>query len=319
MKLHPVVWALATAAALAAAQLPSSPQLVVTALLPKGQPAAAITAAQVALHLGSAPAAVADWRPVPQVDLGVVLDEDTQHLGTGLADLKAFVAHLPASTAVAIVYMHTGVVTIAQALTQDHARAVAALRMPTGAADSSPSPYGSLQDLLARWARHPGRIREMVVLSDGQEHVGGDTGGNVTMEAALQGAVAAGVVVFTIYAPGANTSDPAAEQGTPLGAAGKSFSRFGAAALDTNQGGANLAQLSSLTGGEAYAGDASGSLRLTGFLDDITRRLASQYLLTFTPAPGTPTGAVGIKVAINDTKAKITAPKQVFLPKPAAQ
>lgn len=321
----------------ATAQQPAVPgeeQVVVTVLGRKGHTAPAVAQNQVSVQQGHVRDAITGWQALTgadsRVDLGLVIDDDSRALGSRLDDIKSFIASLPPTTAVALVYLRTGTAEIAQPLTLDHARAVKALRVPSGAADVSPSPYGSLRYLLSHWPRHPDRRREMIMLSDGEEHIGGNNSNNTTFQAAVADAVESGVVVYTIYVTGATAPmaantlenvgvDNTPEFGTPLGGKGagtSKLSNLGDNASNTANGSVNLALLSEATGGEAYTQGNVTPTRFKPFLDDIAARLQSQYRLRFTPAAGTPGQLVGIKVEVKDApQAVITAPKQIALPK----
>jgi hypothetical protein len=73
--------------------------------------------------------------PAANMQLFVLLDDSTRasSLGIQLAELKKFVASLPATTQVAVGYMDYGAFDLLQAFTTDHQRAAAALRLPAAA------------------------------------------------------------------------------------------------------------------------------------------------------------------------------------------
>jgi|SRR6185437_485363 len=302
----------------AAAQQPSQ-QIIVTTLPSHGDELPAIAASQVSVQQGHERDAVLSWQPCTGVnaplELGIVIDDDTQGLGSSMDDLKAFIKGLPPTTAVALVYMHTSTVSIVQALTTNHEVAVQHLRMPNGGASSSPSPYGSLQTLMAKWPRHAGRRREMIFISDGEEHNGGNDANNITFKTAVQDAVASNIVVYTIFVSGAADNMDSGGAGVPLGAAGAGFARLASSQIQTNNGSQNLGVLAEATGGVAYAQGDGTPTRLEQFLKDIGERLSNQYTLGITPAPSKGDAMVGLKVEVKDAKAKITAPKQIVVPK----
>src|SRR6185437_237245 len=168
--------------------------------------------------------------------------------------------------------------------------------------------------LMAKWPRHPGRRREMIFISDGEEHNGGNDANNVTFKTAVQDTVASNVVAYTILVTGAPDNMSSGALGVPLGAAGVAFGALKAAQTQTNNGSENLGVLAEATGGEAYSQGDGTPARLEQFLKDIGERLANQYTLGITPAPSKGETMVGLKVEVKDTKAKITAPKQIVLP-----
>ncbi|MGH9487475.1 MAG: hypothetical protein ACRD04_07785 [Terriglobales bacterium] len=306
-------------------------QIVVTALGNDHQPAAPIAASQVQLHLNGHADPIAQWAPYgpnQRIDLTVAIDDDTQHLGTGIDDIKTFIRNLPANVAVGVVYLHTGSFEVASGVTLNHAAAASKVRMPSGMRDSSPSPFGSLRDLLRHWPQQPGVRRELVMLSDGREETGVNDQSNHTFQSALATALAGGVVVYTIYASGgtdyaqgqlSNNSlvpDAAQALGQPRGttiASGTPLSVFRNSNLDAANGSQNLSLLASETGGEGYANGISNSSRLTQYFNDINRRLTSQYRLVFTPNRAKDHGMTKVEVKVSHSHAHITAPKAVFL------
>ncbi|MGH9415744.1 MAG: hypothetical protein ACRD01_03875 [Terriglobales bacterium] len=324
---YSAVLSLAVFAALAAAAAAQAPQQMVFTLVPQHGSAPAIQPAQISIEQGRVRAQVATVaRLTGRVDLCIALDEDTRNLGTRLDDIKDFVRQLPANVAVVIVYMHTGTVAVASPVTFDRNVAVKALRLPTGAANSSPDPYGSLQHLFKIWRQRPGTQRELVVLTDGQQDSGGNDPNNPAIKAAIAEAVAGGIVVFPIYAQSspqqldANTVDNGQlgygapsmpETGLPAGAAGAGFKVFKASQIQTNQGLQNLSLLSDATGGETYSGGQQGLERLTPYFRDISTRLQSQYVVSYILANDHERGPIGVKVQVKDAAGKLTAPKQI--------
>ncbi|HUX67498.1 MAG TPA: hypothetical protein VMV31_08410 [Terriglobales bacterium] len=263
------------------------------------------------------------------LDLTILLDDDASQLASRLQDLKDFIGALPATTDVAVGYLHTGAVQVAQNFTFNHALAASKLRAPTGDPNSSPSPFGSLRWLLQRWPAQPGRRHEMILLSDGEEHIGGNNGNNVALVQALGTAVQAGVVVYTIYVTGAaeDTSIPselgsggAYGGGDLAGMPGATMGKIvnvPTAMADTNQGLANLGTLAHFTGGQDYAQGSSTPTRLKPFLDDIAVRLQSQYRLALTPAPATRPGLAAIQIQLQHADgARVTAPQRIFVGRP---
>lgn len=316
-----VVVALAAAAAVGQQPAPSAAgkgvEMVVTAL--PSQPA--ISASQVAVRQGRDTDRVLGWQPCAgdnaALELAIVIDDDTHGLHAAFDDLKSFVNGLPPTTSVAIVYLHTGTIGIEQILTTDHAAAVQHMRLPNGGDNASPSPYGSLQVLLSRWGRHPGRRREMILLSDGEEHNGGNNANNITFKEAVAAAVRDGVVVYPIFVSGApaNSMD-SQDQGTPMGKGGNKFAALNSSAIQRDNGLLNLSFLARTTGGEAYSDGNATPPRLQGYLEQINQRLNAQYTLTYAPSAPKNNGLNDIKVEVKDSKAKISAPDQVYLVKP---
>lgn len=301
-------------------------QLVVTAV-PQGGGAEPIQQAQVEVKQGSHKLTIEHWAPYTandRLDLALAIDEDTHGLNSALDDVKNFVAGLPANVAVGIVYFHTGSFAVAENFTMDHKAAAAAIRLPSGSASSSPSPYGSLSALIEHWPSHPGVRREVIMISDGEEHAGGNDANNRALQQALGEAVARNVVVYTIYAAGNednsahgvdNTqlvpdmagADPSQKQAdTPL-------TVFRNSNIDQANGNNNLSQLSKATGGESYSQGITTGSRMTSYFTDISRRLAAQYSLVVLPYLSDDHGVVGVKVKVNHADAKITAPEKIYI------
>jgi len=180
-----------------------------------------------------------------------------------------------------------------QPFTQDHVAASKKLRMPMGAA--SPSPYFSLTDLMKHWPSGTPNIRhEILMISDGidADYPGGPADPYVAE--AIDALQRAGVVVYSIYEPGA-------------GHFGHSFWR-------ANWGQNYLSQVSEETGGESYYIALSPAVSYAPFLGQLTRQLQHQYLLTFTPKPGQKSGLRDVRVFTEMPNIDLVAADKVFVP-----
>jgi len=166
--------------------------------------------------------------------------------------------------------------------------------------------------LLAKWGRRPRVRRSHAMISDGEEHNGGNDASNQTFLRAVGDAVLSGVVIYPIFAQSSTENIAPGVAGAAVGASQVGMGAFNNAQLDTNAGLQNLSILAEATGGEAYSQGNDTPPRLTSFLADINARLGAQYLLAFTTLPANHRGPTGLKVEIHGTKAKITAPKQVW-------
>ncbi|HXE31685.1 MAG TPA: hypothetical protein VN515_07790 [Terriglobales bacterium] len=326
---------------LAMAAAAQQTEVVVTTLPDHGDALPAIAASQVTVRQGHAQDPVTGWQACTgangKLELALMIDDDTRGLNSSMGDLKDFIQNLPPTTLIALVYMNASTVQIAQGPTADHALAISKLRPPKG---SSPSPYGSLEALLDRWKSHAGMRREIIMISDGQEHAGGNDSNNITLKQAVAEAVASGVVVYAIAAGQAAgpSSAPALQPdpsgagaspsvfgsgdqmdsgalGHPFGAAGRAQTNLGSAQVATNNGLQSLSELAKATGGEVFSeGNGVTPSRLTPYLAQIEQRLRSQYLLAFTPAPGG--GKMqGLRIEISGAGAKVVAPTAVIAPK----
>jgi len=114
---------------------------------------------------------VTEWIPAQgdhaNLEFFVLLDDGSNSsLGTLLDDIRKFINGQPASTKIAIAYMQNGIAKIEQNLTNDHAQAAKAIRLPMGIRGANGSPYFSLGDLIKKWPASTAR-REIVMISDG--------------------------------------------------------------------------------------------------------------------------------------------------------
>ncbi len=214
---------------------------------------------------------VTEWIPAQGdragLELVILLDDaSSSSLGTQLDDIRKFIGAQPASTKIGVAYMQDGTAKIVQNPTTDHDQAAKTLRLPLGMAGINGSPYFSVTDLIKRWPATTDR-REILMVSDGTDpYYGGHDPSDPYLEAAVDDAQKAGIVVSAIYTPGA-------------GHLGHSY-------WQTYWGQLYLAQLTDSTGGEAYdIGFAGPPVSFSPYLDDLGRRLSHQYFLTFLAKP----------------------------------
>ena len=214
---------------------------------------------------------VTEWIPAQGdragLELVILLDDaSSSSLGTQLDDIRKFISAQPASTKIGVAYMQDGTAKIVQNPTTDHDQAAKTLRLPLGMAGINGSPYFSVTDLIKRWPATTDR-REILMVSDGTDpYYGGHDPSDPYLEAAVDDAQKAGIVVSAIYTPGAG--------------------HFGHSYWQTYWGQLYLAQLTDSTGGEAYdIGFAGPPVSFSPYLDDLWRRLSHQYFLTFLAKP----------------------------------
>jgi hypothetical protein len=230
------------------------------------------------------------------LELFILLDDGSNFsLGSQLEDIRHFIAAQPETTKIGIAYMQNGTAKLEQDPTSDHARAAKALRLPLGIAGINASPYFSLSDLIKRWPETSAR-REVLVASDGIDNYYGS--GNLDdpyLDAAIDDAQRAGIVVFAIYTPG-------------LGHESHSYWR-------TYWGQIYLSRLGDVTGGESYYIGFNGPPpSFNPFLDDLAQRLTHQYFLTFAPKPRKKTGFQRIKLSTEVSNAELVGPNNVYVP-----
>src|SRR6266850_5690984 len=299
-----LVVALALAVPSIAAQqqppLPGVPvQMVVTVEARHGSDVPAINREDVMVYEGHDRDQVTDWVPLQGskagLELFILIDDaaNTTELGSQLGDIRKFINAQPATTAIGIGYMRNGTVAIAQNLTNDHAQAAKALRLPLGDPGASASPYFSLVDVIKRWPQAQGR-REILMLSDGIDRFGGAGPSNPYVDSAIEEAQRAGVIIYSIYTPG-------------VGHYGHSFWRM-------NWGQNYLSQISDETGGESYYLGFGAPVSFAPYLDDLSHRLTRQFLLTFLAKPEKKAGFQPFKLRTEVPNAELVAADRGYVP-----
>jgi hypothetical protein len=225
---------------------------------------------------------VTEWIPAQDehaaLEFFVLLDDGSNaSLGPQLEDLRKFINAQPASTRIGIAYMQNGIAKIEQNLSSDHALAAKALRLPMGIRGANGSPYFSLSDLVKRWPASTAR-REVLMVSDGIDRYYGS--GDLLdpyLDAAIDDAQRAGILVSAIYSPG-------------VGHSGHSY-------WETYWGQLYLAELADKTGGEAYYIGFNGPpVSFSPYLNDLEHRLGHQYFLTFLAKPPKKAGFQQVKL-----------------------
>lgn len=244
-----------------------------------------------------------DTRPVTgftsqvnaDTQLLILIDDSAAgSFGTEIATLKQFVIALPAHYSVAIGYMRNGMAQMAQNFTPDHGAAASQIRLTLGVGGADVSPYDSLTDAVRNWPASGAQGKEVLMISSGIESLGGGySPENPYVNAGIESAVKAGVVVYTIYNPGA-------------GHAGHSLWR-------TTWGQNFLSQLADETGGESYYIGFGSPVSFQPFLDQFMESQRHQYLLTFLARPEKKSGLQPIKVSIDTKDASLAAPDKVFV------
>jgi hypothetical protein len=242
---------------------------------------------------------VTDWVPLQGdqggLELFVLLDDSSNtSLGSQLEDLRQFIAAQAATSKVGVAYMRDGSARIEQNLTADHTQAAKALRLPLGDAGVNGSPYFALTDLIKHWPESPGR-REILMISDGIDRYWGSSGQDPYVDSAVADAQRAGIMVFAIYTPGE-------------GHDAHSYWR-------TNWGQNYLSQVADETGGESYSiGFTGAPVSISPYLDDLTRRLTRQYLLTFLARPEKKSGMQRVRLQTEVPNAELVGASQVYVP-----
>jgi hypothetical protein len=272
--------------------------MVVTVEARHGDDVPVLQKEDVMVYQGRDRAKTTDWLPLQGDHAGLELfllldDASDTSLGSQLEYLRQFINSQPATTKIGVGYMRNGTVAIAQNLTDDHSAAAKSLRLPMGVAGINASPYFSITDLIKRWPTAPIR-REILMISDGIDRYGSGGGSDPYVDEAVEQAQRAGIVIFSIYTRGA-------------GHVGHTFWRI-------NWGQNYLSRLSDETGGESFYLGSEGPVSFSPYLDDLSRRLLHQYLLTFLAKPVKKSGRQSVKVRTEVTNAELVAADQVYVP-----
>jgi hypothetical protein len=226
----------------------------------------------------------------------ILLDDDSTYiLGSQLADIRRFISEQPASTKIGVAYMRYGTASIAQKPTSDHDLAAKALRLPLGVSGINGSPYFSLSNLVKYWPASTGR-REVLMVTDG---IDGYYQSNDMFDPYLAAAIAdaqrAGVVVSTIYTPGASS--------------------YGRSDWRTLWGQTYIAQVAKETGGEAYyIGFDRPAVAFAPYLNDLSKRLNHQYLLSFRAGPEKKADLEPVRVTTEESNTDLVSADQVYVP-----
>jgi hypothetical protein len=230
------------------------------------------------------------------MQLFIYLDDSTRSasLGVQLGQLKEFVKALPASTQVAIGYMHNGTFALAQAFTADHQAAARSLRLPTAVPGENGSPYFALSDLAKHWpSRETTGRRSVLMLTDGVDRYWDNSEvDDPYVDAAIRDTLQHGITVYSIYLRGAGL--------------------YGRGAWATNFAQSRLGQVSDETGGYAYFEDFQDPVEIAPFLNDFQDRMDHQYRVTFQPLNRRGTQAVKLRTELPGVK--IAAPSRIFVP-----
>ncbi len=219
-------------------------------------------------------------------------DASGMTLGLQLNDLRQFIETQPATTAIGIGYMRNATVEVVQNPTTDHPKAAKALRLPLGYPGVMPSPFLSLSDLIKRWPASSAR-HEVVLVTSGIDPLGGGIT-DPYLDAAIEHAQRAGVIVYAIYTPTA-------------GHGGHSYWLM-------NWGQNHLAQIAEETGGESYMLGFGPLVSFAPYLSELAEHLSHQYVATFLVKPGTKAGFQSVRFATEVPNAEIVAAGRVYVP-----
>ena len=273
--------------------------LVVTVEPHHGSDVPAVQREDVMVYEGKDRDKVTEWVPAQGdragLELFVLIDDGSgENLGTQLDEIRKFIDGQPSSTKIGIAYMRDGVARIEQNLTNDHAAASKALRLPVGMPGVNGSPYFSLSDLIKHWPESTER-REVLMISDGIDRYYGS--GDMTdpyVDTTIDDAQRAGIMVSAIYNPGVG--------------------HFSHSYWQTYWGQLYLSQVAEKTGGEAYYLGLTGApVSFAPYLEELTRRLGHQYFLTFLAKPPKKAGLQQVKLRTEVQNADLVSAGRVYV------
>ena len=273
--------------------------LVVTVEPHKGTTVPEISSNEVMVYEGHDRDKVLEWIPAQgdhaALQMFFLIDDAlNQTVGTQLEDIRQFISHQPPTTLIGIAYMQNGIARVEQDLTSDHQQAVKALRLPLGYPGVNASPYFSLGDLIKRWPPTSAR-RAVFMVTDGVDRYYGI--GDLQdpyLEAAIDEAVRAGIMVSAVYYPSA-------------GHIGHSY-------WQSYWGQIYLSEIADETGGEAYYIGLTGPpVAFAPYLDELGDRLTHQYLLTFLAKRPKKAGWQRVRLMSEIPKVDLVAPKRVWV------
>jgi hypothetical protein len=272
---------------------------IVTATAKSNEAQVAVPQSSITVLLGRKSQDVSGWAPLRgprgRLQLAILLDNSTRaSMSLQLDDLRKFILALPPTAQVAVGYMQNGMPNLVQPFTSDHAAAANSLRIPLGISGINGSPYFCLQDLIKHWPQvDPGVRREVLMVTDGTDRYSGRSFNpeDPYVQAAINDAQKAGVVVYSIYYKGVG--------------------RYDRTNMATDSGQNYLIQVSGDTGGQAYYQGFGDPVSFAPFLDDLQRKLENQYELSFAASPKK--GLQPMKVKTNQPNVKLQAPAQVLL------
>jgi hypothetical protein len=249
------------------------------------------------------------------LELFILLDDSIgTSRGTQLEDVHHFIMAQPATTKIGVAYMQDGGTRIAQSLTADHSQAADALHVTLGNLARTDSPYVALEDLIKRWPAGSDR-REVIMISNGVDTFFGQGSNrdNVYLDSAVEEAQRAGIIVFTINTSRTNPSlDSNRTSSQEIGSAHPTVGVQGAAIVDRGRN--YLAEVADLTGGVSYYNESGAPISLAPYLEDATRRLNRQYLLTFLAKPGKKAGMQAVKVKVEAQHSEVVSAERVYVP-----
>lgn len=276
-------------------------RMIVTVEPKKANEMPTITQHDVIVHQGHDVRPVTGWVQATGDNAGLafaILIDDSAGLNFAeqLNEMRIFIQRLQPTTFVAVGYMQNGTVSLTQNFTQDHAAAAKTVRLTQGYFGAEASPYLSLSDFIKHWSTGPAAPRrEVLMITSGIDNVYVGSYPNPYVDAAIQDAQCAGVIVYSLYTPSAG--------------------HFGHSYFRTYWAQNYLAQLSEETGAESfYFLGVQGPVSFAPYLQKLNGQLLSQYLLDFSARPERKAGRERVKVTSEIHTADFLHADQVCVP-----
>lgn len=277
----------------------------IVTVLPKQPSAPAPNISEQSIHVSvdGREGQVTNWQPLhgtqSPVELVLLIDEGARaSLGSQFRDITQFIRSLPPNVKVTLGYMEYGRAVLAGPLTVNHASAAQKLHLPVSLPGQNASPYFCLSDLAKNWpSGDRSARREVIMITDGVDyyHPQYDPE-DPYVQAAMQDAVHAHLVVYTIY--------------------WRNTGRFDRSWYANDEGQNLLLQVAQATGGNSYWIGFGNPVSLSPYFDDFSRRLNNQYELGFaTPLPGK-AQMEDLKVKVPAPGAQVTAPQKTWIAPP---
>ena len=286
------------------AQAQTAPKIpittIVTVLGPKFTAPPAIAKGDVIVFSGKTRLDVIGWVTAQGqkggLQLAILIDNSASQFGVGtqLNEVADFITLQSKSTAIGVFYAVNGTVQAASPFSRDHDAVAKTLRMPLGPrAGGSPSVYLSLSDLINHHWQPTGGRREVLLISSGVDRMNRGPE-SPYVQAAIEDAQKAGVVVHAIYTDGASFDESMQGQ----------FAQ------------GNLAQLAEGSGGYNLFEGVSTPMSFSPYFKQLDTALRHQYRLTFAIEPSNKAKGELREITIRTEQhgVHLRYPKQVLVP-----
>lgn len=274
----------------------------VTVLGPKYTAPPALSKADVNVDEGKQKREVTNWIPAQGDKAGLLLaividDADTTDVASQLGDLRSFVAAQPKTTNIGVFYASNGTIQTASQFNQDHEAVAKTLRMPLGYTGAYSSIYLSVMNLIKGWPA-TGARREILLIADGIDRFRGDYPTSPDVDATVDNAQKAGIMIHTLFANG-------------VGRAGRNSFRV-------SLGQSNLSKISDATGGESFFQGFQTPVSFSPFLQQLDMVLKNQYWLSYaTERSKKAKGELRkFRVRTEQKEVEISSADRIFVPGP---